>query len=403
MTRPPWAVVLCLVLAATGALAQDANPPADSGGGGETPEAYVARREKELKPDDLWGHLELADLARSTGQAEAAARHTRVVLSLDPKHALGHEIAGHVLHQGKWITPEEAKATGLVEYHGEWLTREDHALHARKSDWSQAWAISRGGVDLKTNTSRAKSEKYFRVFMDFKREMEATFGVKLTSKYDVNVYATKSEYHTIAGGPPGTGGFYSPGSRNFHFFDDPDFFQARRIFFHEGTHMFVNLTNNNKAFHYPNWLNEGMAEYFGGSKLDYKTGRYSFGHVLNDRLEKIQKMVTAGSHSPLSKFLAQEGLGGAYDEGWSIVLFLQKRDAGKWGPRFGAFLEALRDSRTAMNPLKRGPETVATFKKFFLRPGQDLAALEKEWIEFVKALKPEPGAPDFRKMKSMHG
>ncbi|MCI0343455.1 MAG: DUF1570 domain-containing protein [Planctomycetales bacterium] len=403
MTRSRWAAALSLVLAATWAPAQDPNPSADSGGG-ETPEAYVARREKELKADDLWGHLELADLARSTGQAEAGARHAKVVLELSGgKNALAHEILGEVFHQGKWITPEGAKAAGLVEYHGEWLTKEDYAEHVRRSDWGKAWRIERAGVDLDTNTSRSKSEKYFKVFMDFKREMEATFHVELTSKYHVNVYATKSEYHTISGGPPGTGGFYSPGGRDFHFFDDPDFFQARRIFFHEGTHMFVNLTNNNKAFHYPNWLNEGMAEYFGGSKLDYKTGRYSFGHVLNDRLEKIQKMVTAGSHSPLPKFLAQEGLAGAYDQGWSIVLFLQKRDGGKWGLQFGAFLKALRDSRQAMNPLKRGPETVATFKKFFLRPGQDLADFEKEWIEFVKGLKPEPGAPDFRKMKSMHG
>ena len=326
------------------------------------------------------GHLELADLAQSTGLEDLARKHAEIVIGLKPKEILAREILGHTRHKGKWLTTDEARAAGLIEYKGEWLTARDHAEHEVRQNWAEAWEIDKKKIIIRTNTTRRKLQSYYAAFMQFKRDMERTFGMKLNKKYKVNVYATKDEYHRIGGGPRGTGGFYSPGGRDFHFFDDPDWYQARRVFFHEGTHMFVNLTNRNKAFHYPNWLNEGMAEFFGGARLDYEKKTYSFGHILNDRLEVIQGAVSAGRQQPWRKFITEEGLRGAYDQGWSMVLFLQQQDGGKGAIKFGKFLEYLRSSRVKMrtedNPdgsgSVRGQETLALFEKLFVGRGKTL-------------------------------
>ncbi|MHC4973520.1 MAG: hypothetical protein ACYTG3_14430 [Planctomycetota bacterium] len=374
------------------ALAQD---------GGETPRQFIERREAELAPDDIWGHLELADLAHGVGLKEAARKHAEIVISLAGANEIAREILGHTRHKGKWLTPGEAKAAGLLEFHGEWLTKKEHKQHVRRRDWEQCWEINKRGISLKTNTSRRKLNKYFRVFSQFKHDMESMFGLRLDKKYKVNVYASKDEYHTTGRGPRGSGGYYRPGNRSFHFFDDPDFYQARRIFFHEGTHMFVNLTNNNKAFRYPHWLNEGLAEYCGGSRLDYETGKYTFGHILNDRLAVIQRRVNAHRYEPLEEFIQSESLRGAYDQGWSLVLFLRKRDGGKSAKRFGVFLKRLREGKQKMNIRKRGIEALGIFESLFLAKGETLEGFEADWVEFVKNLRPEPGAPDFRTMRSM--
>jgi len=376
-------------------------PSALAQGGGETPRQFIERREATLAPDDIWGHLELADLAHGVGFKEAAREHAEIVIGLAPANEIAREILGHTRHKGQWLTPEEAKAAGLVEFHGEWLTGREQKQHVRRRKWAHCWEIKKRGIVLKTNTSRRKLNKYVRVFLQFKQSIESMFGLRLGKKYKVNIYATREEYHTIAGGPRGSGGYYSPGNRSFHFFDDQDFYQARRIFFHEGTHMFVNLTNNNKAFRYPNWLNDGLAEYCGGSRLDYETGAYTFGHILNDRLAVIQRRVNVGQHLPLEEFIQSEALRGAYDQGWSLVLFLRKRHGGTGAKRFGVFLKRLREGKQKMNRLKRGTETLEIFKRLFLAKGETLEGFEKEWAEFVKNLRPEPGAPDFRTMKSM--
>ena len=408
MRRIAWALgsALCVGLVAGVAPAQQGprqGPPRKpQASKGESPKQYYDRRAKELKPDDIWGHLELADICNSAGLPDEAREQAEIVLGLQKRNRLAHEILGHTWHKRRWVPREEAEAEGLVEFHGEWIPKRELPAHEMRRDWDRAWVIERGKTVMRTNTSRRKAEKYFATFLQFKEDMQRNFGMQLNKKYKVNIYAEKDEYHTISGGPPGTGGFYRPSSRDFHFFDDPDFFQARRIFFHEGTHMFVNLTNRNKAFRYPNWLNEGMAEYFGGAKMNYKDGSYTFGHILNDRLDVIQGMIRRNGTTKLKAFMKQEGLGKAYDQGWSIVLFVNNRENGKYKKRFNYFLKALRDHKYANAPGKRGAATVETFKKYYLRRGETLEQFEKAWKAWVLQLKPEPGAPDFRKMKSMH-
>jgi hypothetical protein len=83
------------------------------------------------------------------------------------------------------------------------------------------------------------------------------------------------------------------------------------------------------------------------------------------------------------------------------VLFLRKRHGCTYAKRFGVFLKRLREGKHKMNPLKRGTETLEIFKSLFLAKGETLEGFEEEWVEFVRNLRPEPGAPDFRTMKSM--
>ena len=100
--------------AAPAALAQSA---------GETPRQFVERREAELAKDDVWGHLELADLAHGVGLTEAAKKHATAGIGWQPEIVLAREILGHTRVGKKWLTPAEAKAAGLVEFHDEVVQR----------------------------------------------------------------------------------------------------------------------------------------------------------------------------------------------------------------------------------------------------------------------------------------
>jgi hypothetical protein len=82
----------------------------------------------------------LPDLA--TGQYEAA-------IKLDPEFAPAREALGHVFHEGRWLTSEQARsAKGLVYHKGKWITPEEaaqrkveDAMTAEQTTWRRKLGV----------------------------------------------------------------------------------------------------------------------------------------------------------------------------------------------------------------------------------------------------------------------
>jgi hypothetical protein len=102
-----------------------------------TAEEEYDERLAALDPDDPKGHLELARWCREHRMTARWKHHLERVVALDPSNAEAQEGLGRVLHDGRWVTPEEKaelvrreqiaerRARGLVPYRGEWVTREE--------------------------------------------------------------------------------------------------------------------------------------------------------------------------------------------------------------------------------------------------------------------------------------
>ena len=189
----------------------------------------------------------------------------------------------------------------------------------------------------------------------------------------------------------GTAGFYAPDTRVLVIDAEPDEGQkellsayAKDTMFHEGFHQYVRFFVPG----IPTWLDEGLAEYFGPSRLVGK-GELEVG-VVNKKIpdgttryETILESIRIGrplAPRPLKEFVADddpkfvEGDRGEvnYAQAWSVVHFLLSNDKGKG--LVTAFWKALR----------QGKDAKACFAETFAR--DDLDALEREWKKHVEGL-----------------
>jgi hypothetical protein len=87
--------------------------------------SYRARAAR-LRDDDAEGWFDLALWARDQGLNTQARQALDHVLALNPNHSGAHQAAGHLLHDGRWMTPDESyRARGFVPFEGSWVTPAD--------------------------------------------------------------------------------------------------------------------------------------------------------------------------------------------------------------------------------------------------------------------------------------
>lgn len=105
--------------------------------------AEYKKRSSKLEVDDASGWLKLAKWAESKRLRREAQAAARTSLDIDPEHAKNadaHRMLDHVLRDGRWVTPSEAKemdaaaeeakeremaAKGLVKMGGRWVSPEE--------------------------------------------------------------------------------------------------------------------------------------------------------------------------------------------------------------------------------------------------------------------------------------
>lgn len=229
------------------------------------------------------------------------------------------------------------------------------------------------------------------VFDEYARRF-AGFAVRNAGPLRVWVFAAREDYlvHLAKNGlnGRGTGGmfFVTPGDAGLAGWvgDRPvaDVLETMR---HEGLHQFAYQRLSDDL---PQWVNEGMAEFFGYS---LETRRGLLPGVVDPRaLSRLKGAVEGGRAFPLSELLfidnarwnsmvtgGDERASVLYDQSWSVVHFLVNAEDGRYERLLAAYLRAAWQGKTVEQ---------ASREVF----GDDLETMDRAWRDYVAALQPDP-------------
>jgi hypothetical protein len=208
------------------------------------------------------------------------------------------------------------------------------------------------------------------------------------------LYKDRTEY--VAAGSPGGSAAYYNGTRLVGYAGD----KAMNSFFaHEGFHQFTDW--GLKAIHKaPPWFTEGMADCIGNHVV--REGKLHVcvqdGLLAQGRIQPIQAAIKKNAHLPLAKLLELDQAGFMskasmlYPQAWSFCHFLMAYpnygDPKAQIPH-GKYWKVLQRYIVAIS--KSGVKPQAALEAALVdesgRP-LDIAALEKEWREYVLAWPP---------------
>jgi hypothetical protein len=242
----------------------------------------------------------------------------------------------------------------------------------------------------------------------------------------VRVCQTREEYFQY-GGPPSSGGFWHSGNEELVFFDysytqktlseeekemrggqpmtDDDSFI---VLYHEALHQYIHYAIGEFAPH--DWFNEGHGDYFSGSQIDKRTGKFSGVGPNPWRLHRVKDMCELGKgfvpltkilHAERAEFYNRARAGFYYAGAWSFVYFLIKSEEAQAHPKWSKILPTyFETSKTAYaeelaklgDSPDLGQKQIAQFetRKRALAAsleGVEIAELEAAWKRFVIEMK----------------
>jgi len=136
-------------------------------------EEYQARR-AELKDDDVNGRFELAMFCKENKMGRESRELLKEILELSPQHSGANRELGNIEYHGRWFDPKdlekfkeeerkEMEAAGMVLHDGEWMTK-DEAMKA------QGYVLVDGQWLERKVADRLAAQ----------RDFEEVFGVPLT-------------------------------------------------------------------------------------------------------------------------------------------------------------------------------------------------------------------------------
>lgn len=310
-----------------------------------------------------------------------------------------------------WTPDERAKLDkGLVLFEGKWVPkdRRDKELERRRAQReeritkSRELRLWRNHAVLKTKNFEFHftidpdvMEGYAELMETYFREFTREWGITKPPKVDrltVCFYHDEEYFHEVGGASEGVIGFYrfvEPRELNF-FYDRLDQDMTVDVMFHETNHYLTHLID--LKFHYPPWVNESLAEYYGASQWDPEAKKMTVGNLQEGRLAVIQDAIKSDEWQGLEDLIRIEqgqfnGL--HYAWGWSFVHFLLSNP--RYAKGFKSFYMALAREKTVKRvryfyDLKQveADEQIRVLKAS-LRV-DDLATLEKEWHDYVKGM-----------------
>jgi len=164
---------------------------------------------------------------------------------------------------------------------------------------------------------------------------------------------------------------------------------------HEGFHQFADARI---ASNLPQWINEGLAEYFGDALMI--KGRLQPGKLDKERLDRMKRAVDEGAVLSFRELMTMDNEGWMervtsgdkasslmYDMAWSVCYSLIHG-----GPQYRAALEQY------LTLLNRGTDAQQAFEKVF---GSGLDTFQKEWEKGVKRMEPDSWFSSVRHLQLM--
>ncbi|MFC1525077.1 DUF1570 domain-containing protein [Planctomycetota bacterium] len=392
----------------------------------KTKEEIYQDKLTQLKPKDTKRHYALGLWCVKNKLPEQAEIQFKKVIELKPNHSGARKRLGYIKIKDQWMSPEEITAQGWIKHKGKWITKKEKVrLEAIKKLGTYKGVLEKPGADkenLPWERARTKETEHFIVktnlsvnaLNDICFLMECVyltwqdfFGFSEPEKKP-NVSVTKNKvdfkkvYRTLLGDDPSPirGKFIaeeSPGNKSHEnhlltYYYRIDKMTTPNTLIHEGLHYVLKLVVSGQSIP-PMWLNEGLATYFGSSKVK---GKKLVTNLVNPRwLPQAKKIINDKTCINLKDFinLSQSEFGinlDYYAEGWSLVYFLFNGQNGKYEQGFQSYIEAWKKGKI-VTVINNGnlelQDKVAHLKLFEECMGVPMDQLEEEWKEYILKLK----------------
>ena len=246
-------------------------------------------------------------------------------------------------------------------------------------------------TDVDRKTAGRIADHMDLVFDEYARRF-AGFAVRKSGPLRVWVFQTREEYlaHLAKNGLVGTGTggmfFITPDDSGLaSWIGQRPLDDVLATMRHEGLHQFAYQRLSDDL---PQWVNEGMAEYFGHS---LETRRGLLPGVVDPRaLERLRSALEQGEAFPLDELLfidnakwnamvtqGDDRAALLYDQSWSVVHFLVNAEGGRYERLLSAYLKAAWQGK--------GVEQAS--REVF---GTRLETMERAWRTYVDTLAPDP-------------
>lgn len=309
----------------------------------------------------------------------------------------------------------EQRKNGMVTFEGRWIPEKKRAelVAKRIADRLAQAAEAKARLEwrnrsiVETKNLRFEHQLPEHLFADYRETLEAFFAAfsktwKLETPKDkyklpVNIYIDRKNFKQVGGVGGGVLAYYRfvrPYDLNGYYDrNDPEY--SKHVLFHEFVHHLEKLVDLN--FAYPHFPNESVAEYYGASRFDPVTKKFTTGLLQEGRLWEIQTDIAGGDRMPIERLVtAERGTPTAYAHytwGWSLVHFLMS-DA-KWKPKFESFFLALskgkgvRREDMGIDNLRTctGDEVWRVFREELgLKDAEAVRKLETAWHDYVDGL-----------------
>jgi len=254
--------------------------------------------------------------------------------------------------------------------------------------WAKEKAFSRETAHylVKTDISDKAAAFYASHLEAIHAMYTSRFGYRAETKQKARAYVfeTREGYLTYAelstsDRPEMSLGYYHPHYKELLIFEGLDKELTLRVLYHEGFHQFLHQFMP----HPPYWFNEGVAEFFGASRVEggqvVATGLVQEGRLGNLKGAlgaKVVKSLPDLLKSAERKDFYSGYIGVNYAQAWSVIHFFFSYESGKYAPMLREYYKVIRDSGSAKEAYD------AAFGK------ANLGVMEKEWQEYVRKLEP---------------
>jgi tetratricopeptide (TPR) repeat protein len=269
------------------------------------------------------------------------------------------------------------KAIEAMRSHSEWRNKYTNETKHFVFHYNVTPEIAQGYIDM--------LEGFYKNFCK-KLGVRLGPGVK-RKKMEINIFRDRENYAQVGGSRYSLGHWNFVDERLFFYHDrnDPDF--TLSVLLHEFTHLLTHLIK--PKFCHPIWCNEGIAEYFGGSKRDGT--KLIFGGMQEGRLVAMKKWREEGNDYHLEELMRipPNAFGGLeYAWAWTFVHFMLEHP--KYQKKFMKYYVGLakdsgvkREEDFYYYPTVKSYEDVAYFKKCF--GIRNLDKLNDEWHAYIDA------------------
>jgi hypothetical protein len=298
---------------------------------------------------------------------------------------------GLIQFRGKWVPIAEREKSIRKETEARRKAVEDHRKH---TEWRNRYQFKTRNFEFESTQPPWQNEEYAEILEAYFKEFARVWKVSVPQKWGklkVCFYGSRKEFHQIGGVGGGVLAYYkfvTPRELNFYY-DRSDPAMSVDCLLHEANHYLTDLMD--EAFQYPHWVNESMAEYYGTVEWDAAKKTVKVGGLQHGRLAELHSDIELKKLMTLREIVASDNQDYRhYYWGWSLVHFLMETP--KYRDRFMKFFADLaRASDVARKPmgwpgltvLRDGEEGLRVFLTRMNMREQDLAALEKEWMEYI--------------------